>query len=106
MSDEKDLDFLRELLRIYPLPRETENIEILSEEFVRVITIAVNALAGKDENKFYETHIRSDNLLDPESPACFGCVTSNISYGLIDPRHAWTLEDWEKAKWKEVGGGK
>ena len=104
-NDEKDLEFLREIHKIVDRVLSNsipEGFEIEPYHQLRfLLAIAVNALAGKDENRFKLEHHEGQ-----DSDTWWACLVCDdgINDPIFDPRHAWTESDWQKAKWKEVKG--
>ncbi len=87
-NDEKDLEFLREV---------KDNYQLYCHEATRtrLLTIAVNALAGKDRAEYADSHIVNGMGIWTRCAVCGPKI-------VFDPRHLWLELDWQKAKWKEL----
>ena len=97
-SGENDLDFLREVIKAIKDGRKEDALVLLMLK--RLLTIAVNQWARGDFHKFWNKHEHWTDFSESQ-PYCKFCAVNGKEN---DPRHTWSLEDWQKAKWKEVEG--
>lgn len=97
--DEKDLEWVCQVWRsIHALYEDTPGTESYAHK--RLISLLVQQMARVEMAEFLAYHRGERGRYGAPGQDCVLCGNEDKN---TDPRHSWSLADWEAEAWKSIG---